>query len=307
MTHLELLNVVLAWRFRQPGWPTAFLDTGYVVYAVGVGVVLPDGSKIAPDVLASAPERGFSALVEVKGGRDVAGDQLRRMEAVTPTDLRDSAHLRVADPGTHRIQPVYLCNQDCFDDVARSVAGHRAAVVGFDGQRFVLGAAPLEDGELARTLQGAAVPPGAQPLAIVPFDHESHPAAITRHVLAEVVAALVHGAGAVSAESIVQGTHYVVYEMMRATGAKSELRLILTRVAEILQDAAANEFSDWLARAGKERIWRPSKSLPSDQSSKTRELKTLARAAEQMVERLGGPAAGGMQLPLIDVDALPKR
>lgn len=89
MNHLDLLNAVLALRFRQPGWPTIFADAGYLVHSVGVTFKLPDGTKVAPDVLVTSQTRKLALLIEVKGGAGFDHDQAGRMEQVTALDLRD--------------------------------------------------------------------------------------------------------------------------------------------------------------------------------------------------------------------------
>lgn len=75
MNHLDLLNAVLALRFRQPGWPTVFSDAGYLVHGVGVTFKLPNGDTVTPDVLASSSARNVALLIEVKGGAGFKHDQ----------------------------------------------------------------------------------------------------------------------------------------------------------------------------------------------------------------------------------------
>ncbi len=292
MTHLELLNVVLTWRFDQPGWPPVLAVAGYNVDAASVGLQLADRRKIVPEVVATCHERGVTVLVEVKSGRNAEDDQLARMLAITPADLRDLNHLAIGEPGKHQIQLLYVCNADEVARVAAQVANPRVAVVGFDGTRYDT-AGSFIDKVLGREIAAAAVSPGTSaPLAAVPFDHESLPNVIARHVLTEVVAALQRGGGVVSVDGLLSRTHHLVFEVMRPTGPSAELTAVRRRVAEVLNDAMHNEFSAWLDRSTKEQAWRFKRNMPHELAGKTRDLQLLRRAADQMLARLGEPASG---------------
>jgi hypothetical protein len=89
LLHLDLLNVFLALRFQQPGYPDCLSRLGYLVRSIGVTILLGDGTKIAPDVVAQQPH--LTLLTEVKGGKDLDSDQLGRMLRVTPSDLQQFA------------------------------------------------------------------------------------------------------------------------------------------------------------------------------------------------------------------------
>ena len=110
LKHLGLVNVALALRFKQPGWPDSLHRCGYLVHAVGVRIQLPGRRTVHPDILASCPSRGFALLIEVKSGPNLSHDQLGRMRSVTPTELRDHAYLQVTDPDAYNVDVVYFCN-----------------------------------------------------------------------------------------------------------------------------------------------------------------------------------------------------
>jgi hypothetical protein len=302
VTHLELLNVVLTWRFVQPGWPPLLSQSGYLVHGVGVGLALSGGHRIVPDVFAACAERGFSLVIDVKGGGGVEGDQLERMLAMTPEDLRDLNHFRIPDPQTHRVMVLYICNAAEVEKFTGDLSGKRAAVAAFDGSRFTLNG-ELEDHELADRIANAEIAPGTVPAAFVPFDERSPRDEVARHVLPEVVAALVAGSGTITAEGIAQKTHYVVHEVMRPTGAKSELQQVQRRVATALSDAAQNEFEEWLERPTADRSWRFKKALASDPAGKIRDLKALSKAADALLTRLGASPAQ-LRLRLFDESEL---
>ncbi len=291
LSHLDLLNVALAWRFTQPGWPACLARCEYLVHGIGVTIPLSDRSKISPDVLAG--KASVTLIIEVKSGRNLDLGQLGRMESCTPEELRDYAHLHVPDPATHGVGIVYVCNDEHVERIAESCED-RATIVGFDGSSFSISGAPLPDVDLTTELQSCSVDPEALPLAIVPFDQESRLPDVAAVVLPEVVAALVRGAGQVSAEGILQRTHAICHDVMKSTGAGSEQRSILRRVAEVLKAAVAGEFRDWIERLPGQPVYRFRAALALDQAARTRELKALQKAATEMIKRLGG----SFQLPL---------
>jgi len=301
VTHLELLNVVLTWRFEQPGWPPVLAHAGYIVDAVGVCLFLPDRRrKIVPEVVATCADRGFTALIEVKSGRNAEDDQLRRMLEISPADLRDLNHLSIPGPEKHNVFVVYVCNAGELDRFAAQVNDDRVGVVGFDGTRYSL-AGSFPDQELARELAAAVVPSGGGPLPIVPFDQDSSPATIARCVLPELVAVLTSGGGVVSVDGILMRTHGVVLEVMRPTGSGSgaELKSLRRRVVEVINDAMGNEFSAWFERLSQDQSWRFKRSLPHDSAGKTRDLQTLRRAADQLLARLGETPSIQLTIPFV--------
>ena len=295
VTHLELLNVVLALRFRQPGWPCLLADNGYAVYAVGVGLTLASGERIVPDVLASRPSTTLA--IEVKSGRDVNFDQLRRMKAATPLDLRDINGIPINEPTHHQIQVVYVVNASVFDDVAGAVSDQPVAVIGVGPRGFQV-TDGLCDAALLGGLRAASLIKAPAALRVVPFDRESSLPDVAKVVLPEVIALLIQGGGTITLEGIVARTHSTVIEVMTSTGSKSEIGELRNRVADVLKDATANELADWLERVPKQPVWRFKKSLSGDQATKTRELQSLRRIGKEFIERLVG---GQTQLNLLDL------
>ncbi len=284
LNHLDLLNVVLAWRFAQPGWPTCLAKCGYLVHGIGVTIPLPTGIKISPDVLAS--KANVTLIIEVKSGSPDLR-QLGRMESCTPEDLRDYAYLHVPDPATHSVGLLYVCNEEHVEQF-KGLCENRATIVGFGGSGFSISGAPLPDSSLTTELQSCSVDPEATPLAIVPYDQDTPLADLAADVLPEVVAALVRGAGQVSADGVLQSTHTVCHDVMRATGAGSERGRIVKRVAEVLKAAAAVELRDWIERVPGQPVYRFRAALSIDQAARTRELKAFEKAANEMIKRLGG-------------------
>jgi hypothetical protein len=171
--HLDLLNSFLALRFRQPGCPACLDDLGYLVQAIGVTVKLPDGSVIVPDVVTSRTDPDLTLLVEVKSGGHVELDQLRRMLNVTPEDLRQNAYLPTRDLRSHVIQVVYFCNEDHRQALEPDLRDTAVCIIGFDGERFRASGSELRDADLRAHLDGARLPAGGHPLAIIPFDDAS--------------------------------------------------------------------------------------------------------------------------------------
>ncbi len=298
MKHLELLNVALALRFRQPGWPPLLAEAEYLVDRVGVGFRLGDGTMLSPDIVATCRPRSVTLLTEIKGGANLDVGQLGRMERVTPEDLRDFAHLSIANPQTHRIGIVYLCNEEHFDAIVVASTGRRATIIGFDGRRFHLGGAPLVDGQLGAAFAQARVEEGVPPLDLFPFDKESDLPTVARSVIPEVVARLIEGAGLFSVDEVFKGTHATVYGPMQSTGSGAEADPIKRRITALLTEAARGEFSTWIEQVPHQTLWRFRSSLPFDQAARTRELKAIQRAATTLIERLGGGRAD--QLDLFD-------
>jgi hypothetical protein len=298
VNHLDLLNAVLALRFRQPGWPTIFADAGYLVHSVGVTFKLPDGTKVAPDVLVTSQTRNLALLIEIKGGAGFDHDQAGRMEQVTALDLRDSAYLSIAEPDSYRVWIVYVCAREHHAAFVQAAAMRVGTVVSFDGTGFQFGAAALPDEVLAEAWAAVNVAPGTPPLAIIPFDQESDAAMIARVVVPELVSALIRGAGVVIVDEVLQRTHHLVHSIMQPTGSKAEWQGIKKRVTELLTDAAKAELSPWLERIPQQPMWRFKSAFPADQATRTRELKNLQQATLALIERLGGVA--GVQLDLFD-------
>lgn len=297
MNHLDLLNAVLALRFRQPGWPTIFADAGYLVHSVGVTFKLPDGTKVAPDVLVTS-QRKLALLIEVKGGAGFDHDQAGRMEQVTALDLRDSAYLPIVEPDSYRVGIVYVCAREHHAAFAQAVSMRVGTVVSFDGTGFQLGAGALPDEVLAGAWAAVNIARDAPPLAIIPFDQESDAATIARVVVPELVSILIRGAGVVIVDEILQRTHHLVHSIMQPTGSKAEWQGIKKRVTEFLTDAAKAELNPWLERIPQQPMWRFKSAFPADQATRTRELKNLQRSTLTLIERLGGGVS--MQLDLFD-------
>lgn len=289
MTHLDLLNAVLALRFKQPGWPTVLSDAGYLVHGVGVTFKLPDGDTVTPDVLASSSARNVALLIEVKGGSGFKHDQAGRMERVTAVDLRDSAYLPIADPTSHQIAIVYVCTPDNRDVFVEAVTGRAlGTVVSFDGVRFRFGGAALPDSELQQAWAAVEIAPDAAPLGIIPFDQESDAPAIARVLVPEIVSLLISGGGVVTIDGLLQRTHGIVYDVMQSTGSKSEWKEIRNKVSEFMNDAAKGELSPWLARIPGQPMWNFKSAFPVDPTTRMRELKNLSRSTMALIERLGG-------------------
>ncbi|TMQ05338.1 MAG: hypothetical protein E6J91_40860 [Deltaproteobacteria bacterium] len=297
MTHLDLLNAVLALRFRQPGWPPILAEAGYLVHNVGVTFKLPDGAKVAPDVIATSQARNVALLIEVKGGGGFDHDQAGRMERVTAEDLRHSAYLPI-DPSACRIGIVYVCSREHHAAFEQATAARAGTVISFDGTSFQLGGNALPDEMLAAAWAAATVTPGAPPLAIIPFDQESDAATIARTVIPELVAILLRGAGVVFVDEILQRTHHLVHSVMQPTGSKAEWQGLKKRVTEFLNEVARGELNPWLERIPQQPMWRFKSAVPADQTTRTRELKNLQRSTQVLIERLGGGA--GIQLELFD-------
>src|SRR5262249_38271549 len=158
--------------FSQPGFPTCLSELGYLVQTIGVTVVLSDGTKVVPDVIASRYDPDLSLLVEIKGGQSLEDAQLSRMLKVTATDLREFAHLPVRDASAHRVGVAYLCNEEHRETFGNAGSHRGAAIIGFDGARFRTSGAALVDSDLAACLARAQVPPEAIALNLIPFDAE---------------------------------------------------------------------------------------------------------------------------------------
>ena len=292
MNHLDLLNAVLALRFRQPGWPTILNDAGYLVHGVGVTFKLPDGKTVTPDVLASSGTRNVALLIEVKGGAGFDHDQAGRMERVTAVDLRDSAYLPIADPGSYQIGIVYMCASEHHDAFVQAATGRSAGtVISFDGTRFRFGGVALPDTLLQQVWAALEIAVDTPPLAIIPFDQDSDTPTIARALIPEVVSALISGAGVVTVDGILQRTHGIVHSVMQSTGSKSEWHAIKKRVVDFLNDASKAELSPWLARIPQQPMWNFRSAFPADQTTRTRELKNLLRSTQTLIERLGGGPA----------------
>ena len=294
--HLDLLNTFLALRFGQPDYPRCLEEVGYLLRSIGVTMLLADGTRIAPDVVATREDPDLTLLVEVKGGRDLDMDQLARMLRATPEDLRDIAHLPVRDVSSHRVHVVYFCNEECRQGFADAVATRSASVIGFDGCRFRIAGAALPDADLEACLVGAKVNTSAVPLAIVPFDADSPREEVVRSVLPQVIDALVRGVGTISLDDVVAKTHDLVRPLMQATGSGSELPRIHDNAARVMRDLASAELSEWLEPIPKQRAWRLRKSLPTD-STRTRELQKLRRVGEKYLEQLGSRTGVQLDLP----------
>ena len=297
MTHLQLLNALLALRFKQPGWPTLLAQFAYIPYGIGVGFELPDGSLVNPDFLCASTIQKNAILFEVKGGASFDGDQLNRMLKVTAEVLRDYAFLSIPDAQAFKVSTVILCNPEQLESFTEQAGTRPVTLLAFDGRRFLIEGAPLADFELQAALLSATVTRPVS-LGIIPYDRESSLGEIARNVLPEIVATLLQSAGAVSPEGLLRKTHALVYDAMAPTGAKSERAEILNRITEVLKEAAANELKDWLERAGQQRVWRFKKDLGIDPTTRTRDLKNLQTAAKELVERLGGQK--GIQLLLFE-------
>lgn len=290
--HLDLLNVFLALRFKQPGYPSCLFSGNYLIQSIGVISILSCGAKIAPDVIASRVDPDITFLVEVKGGRDFDDDQFSRMLKTSSSDLRDLVYLPIRDVATHVVHLLYFCNNECAGDFVNRV-GTRASVVGFDGERFSIYGASLPDTQLADCLSSSKVLSGASPLGIVPFDGDSPDEEVARAVIPHVIEALIQGTGTVTDDLIVSKTHQVK-SAMSSTGSGSEQSDIIKRTRRVLDDLATGEFSEWIERSRNQQppIWRFLKALSVD--GRTRELQKLQRAAYQYLERKG--AKQGLQL-----------
>jgi len=298
-SHLGLVNVALALRFRQPGWPDCLLSGGYLLHAVGVKIRLPDARIVHPDILASSPSRGIGLLIEVKSGPNLDHDQLGRMRSVSPTELREHAYIQVNDPDTFKIGVLYLCNTVHSDSIEKAVDG-QATVLGFDGRKFQLAGCQLPDDELAKALTNASVASDHQPLGIVPFDDESTDSEVATHVVPAVVAALVRGEGQLSVDGILHETHRLCCDVMQSTGAGSELRGIRRKASFVLRTAATEDFSPWLKQVERQPIYRFRKALSADRAQRTRELKSLQKLGRSLFERLGGDVQLHLALPDLD-------
>ncbi|HEY1691707.1 MAG TPA: hypothetical protein VGG39_06080 [Polyangiaceae bacterium] len=294
LRHLDLLNVFLALRFKQPGYPDCLSKLGYLVPSVGVTFVLGDGTKLAPDVVAQSP--GLTLLTEVKGGKDLDGDQLSRMLRVTATDLRDFAYLHVPDPSAHRVHVLYVCNDECRAAIAEGLGARIATVAGFDGERFRFSGSQLPDAALSRCMADARMKE-APPLAIVPFDAQSEEGDVAGVVIPEIVGALVAGAGTISAADILGRTHAVVGSIMQSTGAGSEHATLLRRVKNTIDRMAAGELAPWIDRVPRLPAYRFKVDLPVEPAARTRELQRIRTAAAKY---LAAQQPGKqVQLPLL--------
>ena len=296
MRHIELLNVFLALRFKQPGFPTCLSELGYLVHTIGVTIVLADSTRVVPDVIASRHDPDLTLLLEVKGGQEVDYAQLSRMLQVTPADLRDLAHLAVRDVNSHRIAVVYVCNEEHRQNFAEAAAHRGATIIGFDGSRFRMSGAALADADLAACLARAEVAPNTIALNLIPFDADSHEEEVARAVIPHIIEAMIQGTGRISPDLIVSKTHCLVRDAMVSTGSGSELAGVVNRVKTVLEKLATGEFAEWLDRIPKQPQWRFRKALPFD-STRTRELQRIQRAAEKYLEATGSGRAVQLELP----------
>ena len=298
MTHLELLNVVLTWRFKEPGWPAVLDEAGYLVSAVGAEFMLPDRRrKVVPDVCATCPPRGITTFIEVKSGHNAEDEQLERMLEISPSDLRDLSFLSIPRPDSHKVQILYVCNSSDLDALAAQVQGPRVAVAGFDGERWKV-AGDLVDSILGRKLRNAKVELGTDIPPLIPFDRDSPKTQIARWVVPELVGLLMQGGGAFSADGILERTHKLVLDVMRPTGpgSKSELAPLRRRVAEVLNDLMTNEFSAWLERSSNEPRWHFMRNIPHEPAGRIRELRLLSRLSQRALRRLGEPPEKQLRL-----------
>lgn len=298
MRHIELLNAFLALRFRQPGFPTCLSDLGYLVQSIGVTILLSDGTKVVPDVIASRRDPDMTLLVEVKGGGTPDGEQLSRMLRVSATDLRDLAHLPIREPATHKICVVYLCNEEHRTAFAEAVGHRGAAIIGFDGSRFRTSGAALADADLASCLARAEVPDSAIPINLIPYDADSPEEEVARAVIPHIVEAMIQGTGRISPDLIVSRTHHLARDAMASTGSGSELSGIVNRVKTVLEKLGSGEFAEWLERIPKQPQWSFRKALPAD-ATRTREYQRLLRASERYLDAVGSGKA--VQLDLLEL------
>jgi len=297
VTHLELLNAILALRFEQPGWPPILKQGGYQVHGVGVAFKLADGREVVPDVLMSSIERGVTLLVEIKGGGSISHDQAGRLEAVTVEDLRDRAYLPISDITAEKIGVVFVCGEDQAEGIGEALSDRAFTVVSFDGTSFKVRGAYLADTPLQEAWVSAKVDPNAPPVQIIPFDKESALPAVARHVLPALVSILVRGVAQFGLDDLLQETHATCLEAMQSTGSGSELGELRHRIRDVLRQAVGNELSDVLEHLPTNPAqWGFRISLPAEQKGKTRMLQSLQKKASDLVERLGGGASLQLEL-----------
>jgi len=296
LRHLDLLNVFLALRFKQPGYPDCLSRLGYLVHSIGVTILLGDGTRLAPDVVAQA--HNLTLLTEVKGGKELEGDQLARMNRVTPADLREFAYLPIHDVSVHVVHVLYVCNEESREALTAGIGVRRATVAGFDGKRFRLSGTPLPDAALARCLEEARVNEMASPLTIVPFDDKSPEEEVAAFVVPEIIAGLVAGAGTFGPADILASTHGVVHQLTQSTGSGSERPALLKRVKTTLERLATAELAEWIERVPKQPTYRFKQDLALDPARRTRDLQRLRAATARYLGSQQQPGTP-VQLPLL--------
>lgn len=300
MRHLELINVALALKFPQPGFPSCFADHGYALPMLGTPFLLPDGRKVVPDLVMTHRDRGITFIIEVKSGKNADLDQLARMLSVTPQDLREKAFIEISDTSTHVVHILYLCETIHLPTISRTIESERVSIIGFNGCQFEIVGAPLPDPQLQAALHTATVAPDAIHLAILPFDEESPPADICRAIAPNIVEAMMAGYDKVTPDGLMRSTHGGLCDMMASLGAGSASSLVVKKIKGVLDELVVGELADWFERVPKQAVWRFRSGLPTD-GTRTRELQRLRTALDRYIERVGG--SNGVQQPLFpDLD-----
>jgi hypothetical protein len=292
--HLDLVNVVLALRFEQPGFPLCL--AAYTLRSVGVNMKLPDGTLVSPDLIVCRRDLELALLVEVKGGANLDDNQLGRMLAVTPEHLRDCAYLPEAE--CQAISVVYVCADEHRPALGARLPLDRVSLLSFDGSAFALEGVPLGDPGLAQCLTGATVPPNTPAPRIVPYDAESPDHEVALAIVPHLVSRLARGSGRITVDALVADTHYLTHHEMASTGSGGDLRGIRMLTKKVLGDLIDGELREWIEPVPKLPDWRIRAPLPVEARARSLAIQSIRRAVSRYLDRKGAGEGAQLLLPL---------
>lgn len=278
-----MLNLWIGLCRGAPGLPRDLRDLGYDAGAIEHQFKTGAKHAVQPELIAASEQIEHAILLETKQGRNVVAEQLDRYASVTSQDLVQRAK---QPPDACKNWDVTILGRERHEgDLVKGLqqSGHSFPFLVATGTGLALKANQFSDARVTAVFQPELEVDFELVPTFVPVDKESTDAEIAHVVLPLVLTYMKQRVPKISIALIAEGTCRLTWPVIGTAGQK-DLRAAVKRV---LQEAAKQEFWDWLSVTGDSLVVKknPFGGPPVEDS---RALKKYTSRLQQLVERLDG-------------------
>jgi|GEM_PF-1706706 len=187
--HTKLMNFVIGMCKKNKDWITVLSKLGYEIQIIEQTIHVSSGEAVKPDLVTASNMLLHSLVFEVKGGKSLDMEQLKRYSGMTPEDLRWLTWLSVYDKPRLQLDV-------CICDLAENHNSIKTFNPPFPMLTFSSAQLTKEgvfkNDELNKTFKEPISLDGKlQPLSYYPFSDEDDIAYIAVHVLRTILAIVI--------------------------------------------------------------------------------------------------------------------
>ncbi len=207
--HTYLINCIIGLTKRVKDWPSTLRDLGFKLEWISPLLITADGQTVRPDLLLDSNRLLHALTIECKGGRNVDGDQLRRLLDLDVDSILP--RVNVYNPRELHFETVYSCMGENASSVVEQISAiSDVPVLSFHRDQLKKDHA-FEKEELESALSDPIPLPGPAPTSFYPFDEQDDNGIVALYILPEIIKQSIKRAGRdpeeLRADELLAGVH----------------------------------------------------------------------------------------------------